>query len=77
MKTLLLTAVLGLTLVATSAHAGVNTEETSVWKRSAAQTQSAEKSTATDAAVWKRIRFSKVDVTKEEAPKKVWKRIRF
>lgn len=77
MKTLLLTSVLGLTLVATSASAALNTEQTSIWKRSASTVESTEKSTDSDAKVWKRIRFAKVDVTKEEAPKKVWKRIRF
>lgn len=77
MKALLLSSVLGLTLVAASASAAVNTEQTSIWKRSAAPAETAEKSTDTDGKVWKRIRFAKVDVTKEEAPKKVWKRIRF
>lgn len=77
MKTLLLSSVLGLTLVATSASAAVNTEQTSIWKRSTAQTETAEKSTESNAQVWKRVRFAKVDVTKEEAPKKVWKRVRF
>jgi len=77
MKTLLLSAVLGLTFVATSASAALNTDHTSIWKRSAETTQNTDKSTGTDAQVWKRVRFAKVDVTKDEAPKKVWKRVRF
>jgi len=77
MKTLLLSAVLGLSFVAASASAATSTEETSVWKRVRfiESTESIEKSK--DADVWKRVRFAKVDVTKDEAPKSVWKRVRF
>jgi len=77
MKTLLLSAVLGLTFIATSASAVSNNEQTSVWKRSAEMTETAQKSTDTEAEAWRRIRFAKVDVTKDEAPKKAWRRIRF
>jgi len=78
MKTLLLASVIGLTFVASSASAALNTEETSVWKRIRyTPIENVEKAAEEPKSqVWKRIRYSKVDVTKTETSK-VWKRIRY
>lgn len=78
MKTLLLSSLVGLTLVAASASAAPTTEQNSVWKRSAtAPVESVEQSSETETKAWRRIRFSKVDVNKTEEAKKAWRRIRF
>ncbi|NRA84346.1 MAG: hypothetical protein HRU22_11440 [Gammaproteobacteria bacterium] len=76
MKAIILSTVLGLTLVATSATAAVNTEETSVWRKiKFNKTEVSAKIETAKNQEWQIIKVGK-DASKNQSTQ-VWRKIKF